>query len=416
MSKTLEERLASHADSFSGLLSLIPAKHYYNEETSNQWKGGKKKNKKLAKAKKAAKFDGEKSGSALEEQTRRQLAATSESNEAADDVEAGSDSDDDVVMAFDDSGNALDGEANLREEGSKETTSVPQEVPKQQQKTNASEKTKKKPQIVHHTGKDASESSTSADQPKKPSEGIQELRARLSSKIQELREKRKAPGSGAPGAPANREAILESRKKRQQAAKEKRAEKRKREADAEVEEELEDVIDGHVDPETATTNHSNLVFSQIQFANGQRTGADIATTKDRKAGKQRDIVGQLKHLQNKKAKIASLDEEKRKAIEQNAQWSRAILSAEGQKVRDDEKMLRKAVKSQQKKKDKSEKEWKERKERQDKALQHRLAKREENIQQHKELKGVKGKQRKKLLNNHKKRAGFEGKNKKPRKR
>ena len=33
-SLNLQERLKSHAESFNGLLSLIPAKYYYGEDTS----------------------------------------------------------------------------------------------------------------------------------------------------------------------------------------------------------------------------------------------------------------------------------------------------------------------------------------------------------------------------------------------
>lgn len=409
MSKTLQERLASHADSFSGLLSLIPAKHYYNDESSNQWKGGKKKNKNKAKQhSKKQKFESESSGSALEELNRRQAASDDDDNKESESEGTNSD-DDDIIMGFDDAGNALgdegeDGEANASIAVS-DDKKVVKEKPEEKKPVN------KKPQIKHHNGSVESQPASTSDsttEAKPKSEGIQELRARLSSKIQELREKRKAPGSGAPGAPVNREAILEARKKRQAAVKEKKAEKRKRE---ETEAEVDDIEDDDNEESRQgstndTINKNTLVFNQIEFANGQRTAADSTSIKERRAMKQRDLVGQLKHLKAKKAKIASLDEQKRKAVEENAQWSRAILSAEGQKVRDDEARLRKAVKSQQKRKDKSEKEWKERKERQEKDLQRRLAKREENIQLHKDLKGVKGKKRKQEL---KKRAGFEGK-------
>jgi hypothetical protein len=42
MSNSLEERLQQHSNAFDGLLSLIPAKYYYDEDTSNQWQQKRK--------------------------------------------------------------------------------------------------------------------------------------------------------------------------------------------------------------------------------------------------------------------------------------------------------------------------------------------------------------------------------------
>ncbi|KAL2828747.1 surfeit locus protein 6-domain-containing protein [Aspergillus cavernicola] len=52
----LEERLRSHAQAFDGLLSLIPAKFYYAEDGSEQWKR-KKQTKEQARDAKRAKLD-----------------------------------------------------------------------------------------------------------------------------------------------------------------------------------------------------------------------------------------------------------------------------------------------------------------------------------------------------------------------
>ncbi|RAK98425.1 putative 60S ribosome biogenesis protein Rrp14 [Aspergillus ibericus CBS 121593] len=55
-SSTLSERLRSHAQAFDGLLSLIPAKFYYGEDGSDQWKR-KKQTKEQAREAKRAKLD-----------------------------------------------------------------------------------------------------------------------------------------------------------------------------------------------------------------------------------------------------------------------------------------------------------------------------------------------------------------------
>ncbi|KAL2860901.1 putative 60S ribosome biogenesis protein Rrp14 [Aspergillus lucknowensis] len=52
----IEDRLRSHAQAFDGLLSLIPAKFYYGEDSSDQWKR-KKQTKEQAREAKRAKLD-----------------------------------------------------------------------------------------------------------------------------------------------------------------------------------------------------------------------------------------------------------------------------------------------------------------------------------------------------------------------
>ncbi|TVY59572.1 Ribosomal RNA-processing protein, partial [Lachnellula suecica] len=53
---SLQDRLREHAEAFDGLLSLIPAKHYYGKDNSEQWKK-KKQTKQEAAAAKRAKLD-----------------------------------------------------------------------------------------------------------------------------------------------------------------------------------------------------------------------------------------------------------------------------------------------------------------------------------------------------------------------
>ncbi|KAI9785856.1 MAG: hypothetical protein M1816_008183 [Peltula sp. TS41687] len=56
MVDSLEERLKSHAKAFDSLLSLIPAKYYYGQDTGDQWKK-KKQTKAQARQAKIAKLD-----------------------------------------------------------------------------------------------------------------------------------------------------------------------------------------------------------------------------------------------------------------------------------------------------------------------------------------------------------------------
>lgn len=44
---SLKERLKTHSSAFDGLLSLIPAKYYYDDATQDQWQQRKRVNKNL---------------------------------------------------------------------------------------------------------------------------------------------------------------------------------------------------------------------------------------------------------------------------------------------------------------------------------------------------------------------------------
>ncbi|KAI4284519.1 MAG: hypothetical protein L6R38_001342 [Xanthoria sp. 2 TBL-2021] len=63
MAESLEDRLRSHAKAFDSLLSLIPAKLYYGEDTTDQWQR-KKQTKEEARVAKLAKLDPDNSKSA----------------------------------------------------------------------------------------------------------------------------------------------------------------------------------------------------------------------------------------------------------------------------------------------------------------------------------------------------------------
>jgi hypothetical protein len=65
----------------------------------------------------------------------------------------------------------------------------------------------------------------------------------------------------------------------------------------------------------------------------------------------------LAHLEKHNAKLAGLDPERRKQIEENERWAKAEERAKGGKIVDQESTLKKAVKRLEKKKSKSGQEW-----------------------------------------------------------
>ncbi|RAL64740.1 hypothetical protein DID88_001771 [Monilinia fructigena] len=83
---TLQDRLREHAEAFDGLLSLIPAKYYYGEDTSDQWKK-KKQTKQQAAAARRAKLDPESAKTAKDVMDER---AKKRKLEESEDIEDGS--------------------------------------------------------------------------------------------------------------------------------------------------------------------------------------------------------------------------------------------------------------------------------------------------------------------------------------
>lgn len=87
----------------------------------------------------------------------------------------------------------------------------------------------------------------------------------------------------------------------------------------------------------------------------------------------------LAHLEKHNAKLASLPEEKRKEIEEREMWAKAEERAAGGKVADETKVLKKAVKREEKRKSKAGQEWNERKRSQALGQQAAIKKRNDNI-------------------------------------
>lgn len=309
------------------------------------------------------------------------------------DVDVGDDSEQDVSkedsiqVVFDDEGNETNG-----------TTVNSKEILTDKTESSGEIKSKK---VLSETEKQQKQ------------ENLRKLREKLASKISNLREKRKAPGTKATGAPKSREQILEERKRKAEA---KRQEKLKRKHD-EVSSESED--ESELEPEA----ENQVVFGNITFNDGTRVTSDlnkIRNTSDKKKAKgpsNNDIKAHLARLERKKQKLSSLTPEQQAKELEKEKWNRLMNQAEGIKVKDDEKLLKKALKRKEKQKLKSEIEWKDRKRIVQDTIAAKAKKREENLKLRKENKGKKWKLQVRLkkflgiVNKKgaaKKRAGFEG--------
>ncbi|KAK6465597.1 constituent of pre-ribosomal particles [Scheffersomyces coipomensis] len=440
MSNSLEERLKTHSSAFDGLLSLIPAKYYYDDATQDQWKQKKKSSQELAdnkrskldpdskknaddyvngnatakdvmdnKASKAKRvvLPGSKVKPAQEPVQEDDEEEEEEEESKEVDDESNSDDSDDFIheesaaqLVFDDDGNEIE----INDDDSNTSDVNDEQEFKKQKVQNIS--TKK-------NGK-----SLSPEEQLKREENLKNLREKLANKISTLKEKRKAPGTKGNGVVKSREQILEERKRKEELKKElkrKRREQEEEDEDDDGEENSDDERDEDDDQD------KSVLFGNIVFNDGSRVTSDLtklrntADKKKQKGPANKDIKGHLQKLEHKKRKLATLSEEDQAKQQQKEKWQRVMNQAEGIKVKDDEKLLKKALKRKEKQKLKSEIEWRERKQVVKDTVDARSKRREENLKSRRDNKGKKSKNQPRLkkftgiVNKAaKKRAGFEG--------
>ncbi|KAI1080934.1 SURF6-domain-containing protein [Whalleya microplaca] len=242
-----------------------------------------------------------------------------------------------------------------------------------------------------------------------------ELRERLAAKIQALRDARKADVDGKPI--RTRQELIESRRQKQAERKAHKKElrlKAKVEADQKREEALASARGSPgsiLSPNVDLDDDNNFSFGRVGFGDGSQLSHDLAHVLN--SGKKKgpsDAKTALLKLENQKKRLQAMDEEKRKDVEDKELWLTARRRAEGEKIKDDEKLLKKAVKRKETAKKKSEKEWSTRKEGVAKSMKDRQRKREENIRKRRDekLAGKGGKKKGGAKKSKGGRAGFEG--------
>ena len=245
----------------------------------------------------------------------------------------------------------------------------------------------------------------SSPAPEVPSpSSISELRARLAARISQARVARKAIGTTAPGAPQTREAILQARAKRKAKVEEKiRAKREAQNQTLPTDEIKEESSDDKI-------IESGLKFGRVLINDTEIDAGkgEIKISKKKKGPS--DAKGKLEQLTAKEERLAKMDPEKAEKAKENDRWHSALLSARGEKVRDDTTLLKKTIARKEREKKKSKREWDERIARVEKGKEDRQKKREENLAKRREEKGNKGKKvvksKKPVVK--KKRPGFEG--------
>lgn len=153
----------------------------------------------------------------------------------------------------------------------------------------------------------------------------------------------------------------------------------------------------------AATGGAGLTFSKIEFGNGSATDRRKAKHKLSKA----ELLQEAEKRQAQQSTRGADGGAGGDGEEQEA-WGAALKRAQGEKVFDDPKLLRKSMKKDKKLKEKRSKAWNERLGKQKEGQEAKQAKRRTNLQRRVDAKkeAKKAKREKKLL-----RAGFEGKKK-----
>ncbi|ODV81168.1 SURF6-domain-containing protein [Suhomyces tanzawaensis NRRL Y-17324] len=420
MSNTLEERLKTHSSAFDGLLSLIPAKYYYDNATQDQWQQ-KKKSKKETQQNKRAKLDPSSIAEADDYTNSHASAKDVMVNKAATAKKVVLPSKVNFSKPVQDSTSSNDEESD-QNDGVEVASKILQSEDEAESDTdlinnsallvfdddgNEVESVKEEKKVEPKKGK-----VMTPEEKKKKDENLAKLREKLAAKIKVFKETRKAPGTKLPGAPKSREQILAERKRKEEL---KKAEKLKRKH-----EEIEDE-DSDSDDSEDEEKSQGVLFGNIVFNDGSRVTSDLSKLRStvekskQKGPANNDLKAHLLKLEQKKRKLEQMSPEEKKAFEEKEKWQRVMSQAEGVKLKDDEKLLRKAIKRKEKQKLKSEIEWKERKQIVKDTVAARAKRREENLKARRDNKGKKGKKQPRLkkftgtINKAaKKRAGFEG--------
>ena len=219
-------------------------------------------------------------------------------------------------------------------------------------------------------------------------DSIVDMRARLAARIAALRAARKAVGTNplsdgdeAHAPPRSRQELMEARAKKEALRKAKKAEARKA-AQLDAKEKAKAAmavpntngivasssrgtsVDGFASPAPMAGGNS-YSFGKVLFDDGGalEAGLNGVSINGAGAGKKRkgpgggDAKALLEQVRRKKARLEGMDEEKRGKVEESDRWGKALSRVNGEKVRDDEKLLKKTVKRVEGKKRKSEREW-----------------------------------------------------------
>uniref|UniRef100_A0A3B3ZM17 Ribosomal RNA-processing protein 14/surfeit locus protein 6 C-terminal domain-containing protein n=1 Tax=Periophthalmus magnuspinnatus TaxID=409849 RepID=A0A3B3ZM17_9GOBI len=224
--------------------------------------------------------------------------------------------------------------------------------------------------------------------------GVDLLRKRLHEKIEAARGQGPPKDASSPEVQAKRakRKLERERKKR----KRKEIQMKKLSEKSEVETKPEIKQEGEIAIPVSKRNETAIVFNKVETV---EEGFEDKMVK--KQNKKKSLKGQITPLTGKnykqllsrvearKAKLEELrekDADKALEMENKIKWTNMLYKAEGIKIKDDEKMLRIALKRKEKRKTQRKKKWDQRSENVIEKMQHRQDKRKKNILKRKKAK------------------------------
>lgn len=213
-------------------------------------------------------------------------------------------------------------------------------------------------------------------------QSIETLRAKLHSKMDSIRNKKRGDNEG-----SSKDELLEERRQHRAALRERRRKetkakiRREKERKGKPKEKTEKTttlpvkvsrhVDGTYSPSfyplyqtqllvtDGASSHSKL-DSRSQLTNVAFSSIAEPSTSSHKSSRLKSSSNPsqaLQQLTSRKEKLAALPDEKRKQIEEREKWEKATARMDGVKVADNEARLKKAVKRNEKEKAKSKKAW-----------------------------------------------------------
>lgn len=208
---------------------------------------------------------------------------------------------------------------------------------------------------------------------------LDDLRKKLHDKIEQLRGKRKLKDEKSSEENAKKRKIEKSSKKKKQTNKEPKApaiEKNR--------------VENGKKNTKVVNDKGEVVFSKFDFAED--------SSKRKKKGQGKDVKSLLKKAEKRKENLEKLEQEDRQKADElksKIKWDKVFKHAEGQKVKDDPKLLLKTLKKKKKIKEASKRKWEERLNTQKKLQEDKQKLRKQHLKERKEMKGVKGGKNKK---------------------
>ena len=124
-------------------------------------------------------------------------------------------------------------------------------------------------------------------------------------------------------------------------------------------------------------DQGDLVFSKFDFASG-------SSNSKKKTLNTEKLLKKAEKSMQKIEKLEKEDSDKAEKLKESMAWDKALKKAEGEKLRDDPKLLKKTIKSREKRKSQSQKKWQDRLETVEKQKQEKQSKRTGNIKERRE--------------------------------